>query len=120
MGFVSAGRGIVVHTEDCPNLAEYRKHPEKWIDLQWEQQIERAFPVTIRVEVRNKRGVLASVAAAIADTEANIDSFSFDERDGAHRGMNFTVEVRDRVHLAQIMRRIRLQGEVIRISRKKG
>ncbi|MBW8055408.1 MAG: hypothetical protein FVQ76_08875, partial [Nitrospira sp.] len=56
----------------------------------------------------------------IADTEANIDSFSFDERDGAHRGMNFTVEVRDRVHLAQIMRRIRLQGEVIRISRKKG
>jgi len=120
VGFVSAGRGIVVHTSDCPNVAEYRKRPEKWIDLQWEQQIERAFPVAIRVEVRNKRGVLASIASAIADMEANIDSLSFDERDGAHRCMNFTVEVRDRVHLAQIMRRIRLQDEVIRISRKKG
>ncbi|MFQ5993574.1 MAG: RelA/SpoT family protein [Acidiferrobacterales bacterium] len=120
IGFLSAGRGIVVHTQECRNLTDYRKHPEKWIDLQWEENIERAFPVHIRVEVRNKRGVLASVAAAIADTEANIDTLSFDERDGEYRAMNFTVEVRDRLHLAQIMRRIRMQDEVIRLNRKKG
>ncbi|MFQ5936269.1 MAG: RelA/SpoT family protein [Acidiferrobacterales bacterium] len=120
LGFLSAGRGIVVHTVDCPNVGEYSKHPEKWVDMQWEEDIEHAFPVNIRVEVRNKRGVLASVAAAIADMEANIDTLSFDERDGEHRGMNFTVEVRDRAHLAQIMRRIRLQEAVIRLSRRKG
>ncbi len=120
LGFLSAGRGIVVHTEDCPNVAEYRKHPEKWVDMQWERDIKRAFPVNVRVEVRNKRGVLASVAAAIADMEANIDTLSFDPHDGEYQAMNITVEVHDRAHLAQIMRRIRLQDEVIRMSRRKG
>jgi (p)ppGpp synthase/HD superfamily hydrolase len=88
--------------------------------MQWEQNIEQTFPVGIRVEVRNKRGALASVAAAIADMEANIDTLSFDERDGEYRAMNFVIEVADRVHLAQIMRRVRLQDEVIRLSRRKG
>lgn len=121
LGFLSAGRGIVVHTEDCPNVAAYRKHPEKWVDMQWERDIKQSFPVNIRVEVRNKRGVLASVAAAIADMEANIDTLSFDDpHDGEYRAMNFTIEVRDRAHLAQIVRRIRLQDEVIRLSRRKG
>ena len=72
------------------------------------------------VEVRNKRGVLAGVAAAIADMEANIDALSLDERDGEYRAMNFTVEVLDRAHLARIMRRIRLQEDVIRLGRRKG
>ena len=120
LGFLSAGRGIVVHTMDCPNVAEYRKHPEKWVDMRWEEKIDQAFPVNIRVEVRNKRGVLASVAAAIADMEANIDTLSFDERDGEYRAMNFTVEVHDRAHLARIMRRIRMQEDVVRLSRRKG
>ncbi len=120
LGFLSAGRGIVVHTADCPNVAEYRKHPEKWVDMQWEQQIEQSFPVNIHVEVRNRRGVLASIAAAIADMEANIDTLSFDERDGEYQAMNFTIEVRDRAHLAQIMRRVRMQEEVVRLSRRKG
>ena len=120
LGFLSAGRGIVVHTVDCPNVGEYRKHPEKWVDMQWEEKINQAFPVNIHVEVRNKRGVLAGVAAAIADMEANIDALSLDERDGEYRAMNFTVEVFDRAHLARIMRRIRLQEDVIRLGRRKG
>ncbi len=120
LGFLSAGRGIVVHTVDCPNVGEYRKHPEKWVDMQWEEKINQPFPVNIHVEVRNKRGVLAGVAAAIADMEANIDALSLDERDGEYRAMNFTVEVLDRAHLARIMRRIRLQEDVIRLGRRKG
>ncbi|HEX9813255.1 MAG TPA: bifunctional (p)ppGpp synthetase/guanosine-3',5'-bis(diphosphate) 3'-pyrophosphohydrolase [Burkholderiales bacterium] len=120
LGFLSAGRGIVVHTEDCKNVAKFRKHPEQWIDVRWEQSIEGVFPVAIRVEVRNNRGVLASVAAAIAEQEANIDSVSFDDRDGRYTTMDFTVEVKDRVHLASIMRRIRALDTVVRINRKKG
>ena len=120
LGFLSAGRGIVIHTEDCPNVGKYRKHPEQWIDVRWEEQVKSVFPVTIRVEVRNNRGVLASVAAAIAEQEANIDTVSFDDRDGRYTSMEFTVEVRDRVHLASIMRRIRALDTVVRINRKKG
>jgi guanosine-3',5'-bis(diphosphate) 3'-pyrophosphohydrolase len=120
LGFLSTGRGIVVHTEDCPNVAKYRKHPDQWIDVRWEEQIQGVFPVTIRVDVRNTRGVLASVAAAIAEQEANIDTVSFDDRDGRYTTMEFTVEVKDRVHLASIMRRIRALDMVVRINRKKG
>ncbi|HEX7043560.1 MAG TPA: bifunctional (p)ppGpp synthetase/guanosine-3',5'-bis(diphosphate) 3'-pyrophosphohydrolase [Burkholderiales bacterium] len=120
LGFLSAGRGIVIHTEDCPNVVKYRKRPEQWIDVRWEERIEGVFPVTVRVDVHNNRGVLASVAAAIAEQDANIDTVSFDDRDGRYTTMEFTVEVKDRVHLASIMRRIRALDTVVRISRKKG
>ena len=120
LGFLTAGRGIVVHTEDCPNVVKYRKHPEQWIDVQWERDISSVFPVNIRVESKNQRGVLAAVAAAIAEQEANIDTVSFDDRDGRYTSMNFTLEVRGRGHLAQIMRRIRALESVVRINRKKG
>ena len=120
LGFLTAGRGIVVHTEDCPNVARYRKHPEQWIDVQWEQDIKGVYPVYMRVEAKNQRGVLASVAAAISEEDANIDTVTFDDRDSQYTSMDFTVEVRDRVHLAQIMRRIRALESVVRINRKKG
>lgn len=120
LGFLSSGRGIVIHTEDCPNVVKYRKHPDQWIDVRWEEHIQGIFPVGIRIEVRNHRGVLASVAAVIAEQEANIDSVSFDDRDGRYTTMDFILEVKSRVHLANIMRRIRALDTVVRINRKKG
>jgi len=120
LGFVSAGRGITVHVSDCPNVAKFRKHPEQWIDVSWESHIEGVFPVNLRVEVRNQRGVLARVAAVIAELDANIDTVHIEERDGLNTAMDFTVEVRDRVHLASILRRLRALESVMRISRMKG
>ena len=120
LGFLSAGRGIVVHTEDCPNVVKYRKHPEQWIDVRWESRIDSVFPVSLRVEVKNQRGVLAMVAAAIAEMDANVDAVSIEERDSFNASIDFTVEVRDRAHLAKIIRRIRSQEAVIRINRMKG
>jgi (p)ppGpp synthase/HD superfamily hydrolase len=120
LGFLSSGKGIVIHTEDCPNVGKYRKHPEQWLDVQWEPDIAGVFPVSFRVEVRNQRGVLASVAAAIAQEDANIDSVNFDDRDGQFTAMDFTIEVRNRIHLAQILRRVRALETVVRINRMKG
>jgi len=120
LGFLSAGRGITVHTSDCPNVAKFRKHPEQWIDVHWEECIEGVFPVNVRVEVKNQRGVLARVAVVIAELDANIDTVSIEERDGLNAAMDFTIEVRDRVHLAGILRRLRALEPVIRINRMKG
>ena len=120
LGFLSAGRGIVVHTEDCPNVAEFRKHPERWIDIKWEPDSEGTYPVNLRIESRNKRGVLAAVASTISEQEANIDSVSFDERDGHFTTMLFTIDVRDRDHLAKIMRSIRSNESIVRVNRTKG
>lgn len=120
LGFLTAGRGITVHTEDCPNVSEYRKHPEKWIDIQWETHVQGVWPVAIRVEVKNRRGVLATVAAAMSEMDANIDTVAIDERDGQDTAMDFVIEVQNRAHLARIIRRIRSQEAVVRINRKRG
>ena len=120
LGFVSADRGIVIHAEGCKNVAEFRKYPEKWIDVEWEKEIEGEFPVELRVEVANQRGVLATVAATIADEGANIENVGIEDRDGTYSTMTFTVTVRDRKHLAEIIRRIRANKQVLRILRIKG
>jgi len=120
LGFLSAGRGITIHTSDCPNVVKFRKHPEQWIDVHWERQIKNVFPVNVRVEVKNQRGVLAQVAAVIAELDANIDTVNIEERDGLNSAIDFIVEVRDRVHLATILRQLRALEPVIRINRMKG
>ncbi|MFO7593491.1 MAG: bifunctional GTP diphosphokinase/guanosine-3',5'-bis pyrophosphate 3'-pyrophosphohydrolase [Pseudomonadota bacterium] len=118
LGLLTAGRGIVIHTQDCKNVAEFRKYPEKWIDVEWAKGVEGDFPVELRIEVKNQRGVLATVAAAVAETQANIDNISLDERDGLHTTLNLTVSVTDRRHLARIIRRLRAIEQVLRIIRR--
>ncbi len=120
LGYLSAGRGIVIHTQNCKNMPEYRKHPEKWIDVQWEKNIEKDFPVDLRVEVTNQRGVLAIVASAVAETGANIDNISIEERDGIFSAIDLTIMVESRRHLARIIRRMRRLDRVLRIFRVNG
>jgi guanosine-3',5'-bis(diphosphate) 3'-pyrophosphohydrolase len=117
LGFVTAGRGIVVHHQSCPNVAEYRNHPEKWINVEWERKIKGNFPTNIRVDVTNQRGVLAKLASTIADLEANIVHVEMKDRDDRYTTLKFVVEVHDRLHLARIMRHVRKLKHVARISR---
>ena len=119
LGFVTSGRGIVIHTEDCKNVAEYRNRPEKWIDVEWESDLDGEFPIDIKLLVINQRGVLAKVAATLSDMEANIENVSIEERDGMHSSLSFTVMVRNRRHLARIMRSLRSLEMVQRIQRLK-
>ncbi|HQW09321.1 MAG TPA: RelA/SpoT family protein [Steroidobacteraceae bacterium] len=117
IAFLSTGRGIVVHREGCVNVEDYRKHPEKWLPVVWEGSIERFFASQIRVDVANKLGVLAAVAAAISTTETNIDHVSIEERDSELSVLLFEVRVRDRKHLAGLMRTIRRMPDVLRVNR---
>ena len=119
IGVVTTERGIVVHTESCKNAVEFRKRPDKWIDVQWAPEAKGEFSVDIRLEVINKRGVLAILAAEIADMDANIDNVNITERDGKYSTVSFTIEVQNRVHLANIMRRLRKLEPVARINRGK-
>ena len=116
-GFVTSGRGIVIHHQTCKNLAEYQKQQEKWINVEWEPYNEGEYQVKIHLNVNNQRGVLATVAAAIADTDANINSVEMKERDGRHTSLRFIIEVKNRVHLAKVIRKIRLIKSVSQIDR---
>lgn len=120
VGFVSAGRGIVIHTANCKNLADFSDKPEKWIEVAWEPGLEGEFPVEIRVEVKDQKGVLATVAAAIADVGANIENVSLENRDGTTSALTFVVAVTGRAQLAQIIRRVRGIPQVSRIGRARG
>src|SRR5215475_7922188 len=115
--FLSSGRGIVIHRENCANVEDYRKHPEKWLPVTWQTAPDRLFSSELRVEVANRTGVLAAVAAAISSTETNIDRVSVEERDTDTSELVFELKVQDRKHLARIMRMIRRMPDVLRVSR---
>jgi GTP pyrophosphokinase len=115
--FLSSGRGIVIHRENCVNVEDYRKHPEKWLPVAWQAGPDRPFSSQIRVDVKNRMGVLAAVAAAISGTETNIDHVTVEERDGDTSTLVFELKVRDRRQLARIMRTIRRMPDVLRVTR---
>jgi guanosine-3',5'-bis(diphosphate) 3'-pyrophosphohydrolase len=120
VGLMTAGRGMVIHTTTCPNLREHRHPPENYIDVQWEPGIEEEYPVEVAVLVADRRGVLATVAAAIGNADSNIENVAIEERDGLTNTLKFTLTVHNRQHLARVMRRVRNIPSVMRISRLRG
>ena len=115
--FLSAGRGVVIHRENCVNVEDYRKHPQNWLPVSWQTAPDRLFSSEIRAYVVNRTGVLAAVAAAIASTETNIDHVSIDEQDSDTAVLTFELRVRDRRQLARLVRVIRRMADVTRVTR---
>ncbi len=117
MAYLSAGRGVMIHRQNCGNLAEYRKQPDKWLSVAWEATHGRLFSSEIQLEINNRVGVLAAVASSIAGTETNIDQVSLEERDVTSSSLKFQIQVRDRKHLARVIRTIRRMADVQRVFR---
>jgi guanosine-3',5'-bis(diphosphate) 3'-pyrophosphohydrolase len=117
MGYLSTGRGVVIHRNVCGNLSEYRKQPNKWITVSWQPGIDREFSAEIRIDVDNRPGVLAEVASRIADAGSNIEQVSIDERHDDSAAMLFSILVRNRKQLAQVIRSIRRMKVVKKLSR---
>ena len=117
IAFLSAGRGIVIHRETCGNVEDYHKHPEKWQPVAWQNNLNRYFSAEVRIEAANKIGMLASISAAIASTGTNIGHANVEQRDGEISLIKLEVEVKDRKHLARVVRTIRAMPEVLRVSR---
>ena len=118
MGYLTAGRGVVIHRNGCGNLSNFRKQPEKWIAVSWEKDIDRDFNCQIQCETRNRTGVLAEVAATIADCGSNIEQVEVISRHEDCSILTFLLQIKDRTHLAQIMRNVRKMPNVIRVSRE--
>jgi len=115
VGVLTSGQGLMVHTHDCPTLRRGRGG-EQWLDVVWDKNISRSFEVSLKLVVANQRGVLAKVAAAIAESESNIENVSF-SNEGEYTALHFTLGVNHRLHLASIMRKLRKIPEVVRIIR---
>jgi GTP pyrophosphokinase len=120
MGYIGIGLGMAIHTTDCRNARRiHHRDPSRWIDVAWAPQPGRLFDVGIKVLVNNTKGVFARVAADIT-TAANIVHVAMDENiEQESTTLRFIIQVSDRVHLANVMRRVRVNPDVMRIIRER-
>ena len=111
----------MVHRDTCKNLLnEMRSNPEKCIALYWDREVAQDFSAGIRIELVNKKGVLATLATAFSELGSNIETITMAEKDATVTVINANVTVRDRIHFARLIKRLRKLENVIRISRLTG
>ncbi|MCL1147432.1 bifunctional GTP diphosphokinase/guanosine-3',5'-bis pyrophosphate 3'-pyrophosphohydrolase [Shewanella sp. 10N.261.52.F9] len=116
---VSPGKGLVVHMESCANIRGYQGEPDKYIPVQWDSADGVEYQANLRVEIVNHQGALAKITSIVAAEGSNIHNLTTEERDGRVFLINLRISVRDRIHLANVMRRIRVLPEVLRTSRNR-
>ena len=119
LGHLSPGKGLVIHHESCRNLKEIRRFPEKCMPLVWSSVVEGEFAVELKVEVTPERGFIAALAARMTEEDATIEHISVDERDALTSIVDVVLTVKDRIHLADIMRRARSLKPVRKVYRVK-
>ena len=112
VGYLSPGKGVVVHRQECPNVVELRKASERHVGIEWAREVHGDYRAELRIEVANHAGVLATVAAAIAAADSNIENVEYVERDATAATLLFAMEVKSRKHLADVIRRVRRTGVV--------
>jgi GTP diphosphokinase / guanosine-3',5'-bis(diphosphate) 3'-diphosphatase len=118
VGQFRRGQGLLVHTRDCQTLRKGRVDSDQIVDVEWAPQVDGVFEAGVRLLVDDRRGLLALLATEIADAGANIEYLSMERPDGDRVvNMFFSVQVRDRRHLAHVMRALRRIQEVRRIHR---
>ena len=118
-GFFNPGKGIVVHLSECKNVIELRKKQYTGLDVEWDRQVSGDFSVEIRLELLNKLGTLAKVASVISKMKANIENVQITNQDSELSTDVITLAVKDRLHLANVMRELRKLSVVLKISRVK-
>jgi guanosine-3',5'-bis(diphosphate) 3'-pyrophosphohydrolase len=109
----------VVHHHACRNRTIVRKRQTNWLDVEWSADVVGDFPAELRLEILNKRGALATIASTISELHSNIENVNVVDQD-AHVCIDLiTLTVKDRVHLAQLIRRLKELPIVLKITRVK-
>lgn len=119
LAHVSPGKGLVIHHESCRNIRSYQKEPEKFMAVEWDMKTEQEFIAEIKVEMFNHQGAFANLTAAINAAESNIQSLNTEEKEGRVYSAFIRLTTRDRVHLANVMRKIRIMPDVIKVNRNR-
>ncbi|UZJ43620.1 bifunctional GTP diphosphokinase/guanosine-3',5'-bis pyrophosphate 3'-pyrophosphohydrolase [Marinimicrobium sp. C6131] len=119
IGHISSGKGLVVHQDTCRNITELRHKPEKISYVNWAPTVTGEFLVDVRVEVESERGIIATLATRVTEQGGSIEHIKVNERDAHNSVINLCIGVHNRIHLANIMRRVRNLSFVLRINRAK-
>ena len=120
LGFINKDSGLIIHTHDCTAIRKFNLDPDRWLDVEWEANADSLFKVNLDLLVWNEKGMLAKIAAVIAESNSNIDNVSLQESDGSKfANINFIVQVKDRIHLAELIRNLRKIDKISRVNRVK-
>ncbi len=119
LGYLGKGEGLQIHTHECRQAQRlHHRDPDHWVDVIWAEDIQRSFDVAIRVDVKNAKGVLARIAGTLTSADANIAHVAMDDRFSESAvGIRFVIQVESRYHLAKVMRRLRQNQDVLKITR---
>ena len=120
IGVIDMGKGILIHMEHCLSISKVRHFLDRCIPLRWSEKAKGVFPTVVFIQIINELGTLAMLSLAFSESEANIEDITIEEREGLHCIIMFRISVRDRVHLAKVLRRLRRVRRVIKIIRKFG
>jgi len=119
VGFFNPGKGIVIHHHECRNSIEVRKKQSSWIDVEWSHEVSGEFSAELRIELLNQRGTLATIASTISSLDANIESVTIADQDDKVSIDLITLSVKDRIHLAKIIRKLKKLFIILKITRVK-
>ncbi len=119
VGYLGRGEGLVVHTAECPTGKRlFERDSERWIQVEWAEELTRSFETSVFVLVKNGKGVLAQVASGVSTAEADIIHLGMDPQQAEETTeLRLLISVRDRLHLAEVLRTLRRQPVVLRVSR---
>jgi len=115
---VSQGKGLTIHREDCPNCRHWEKDPAKYFKVKWDEQSEREYVTTLKIELINHQGALAKVTHLISQANSNVEHIFTEEKESNLYVITADVTVKDRIHLARLIKKLRTMPDVQRISRK--
>jgi GTP pyrophosphokinase/guanosine-3',5'-bis(diphosphate) 3'-pyrophosphohydrolase len=119
IGFFNPGKGIVIHHYECRNSNEVRKKQTSWLDVEWSHEVSGEFSAELRIELLNQRGTLATIASTISSMDSNIESVTIADQDDKVSIDLITLTVKDRVHLAKIIRKLKKLFIILKITRIK-
>jgi RelA/SpoT family (p)ppGpp synthetase len=117
LGVFNPGRGVVVHRSRCKSIRSDKHHHKNWLHVEWGDNIEAEFSCDLKFELQDARGVLAKIAATLSSYGCNIENIDMTSHSLESPTDIFTVTIRDRKHLARVMRRLRALPAVLKITR---
>ncbi len=119
VAYMSQGKGLAIHRSDCRNIKGWENEPAVYFPVKWDNTGDKLFVCEIRVEIINHQGALALLTNQIASTGSNIQSLSTEEKESNIYVINVELVATNRIHLANIMRKIRVMPDVQKVYRRK-
>lgn len=121
VGLVSNGKGVVIHTQDCPTLRQYTDEPERWLDVGWntDQLKDTVLPVRVKIIVADQPASIPELMTILAQQNATISNLSTQNRTGGWVELLIDITVRNKNHLDTVLQALRSSDKVASVARAK-